>query len=131
MPSYKIFGCFGSDPSTNSFALRRRSAHCFHFVVIFGRSEYQRQTRTHRIIYQKTGAKLAGKAALKVGAKKIPVLGLAFGAAFATGRAMDGDWTGAGMELSSGAASCFPGAGTATSLAIDGALLARDLKAGR
>lgn len=80
---------------------------------------------------QKTGAKLAGKVALKVGAKKIPVLGLAFGAAFATGRAMDGDWTGAGMELSSGAASCFPGAGTATSLAIDGALLARDLKAGR
>ncbi len=80
---------------------------------------------------EKTGSKLLGWAAIKVGAKKIPILGAVFGAAFATGRAIKGDWTGAGMELTSGVASCVPGIGTAASLGIDGALIARDFAGGR
>lgn len=80
---------------------------------------------------KKTGAKIAGLTALKVGAKKIPILGAVFGTAFAAGRAAKGDWTGAGLEFCSGAASCAPGVGTAASLTIDGALLARDLAGGR
>lgn len=80
---------------------------------------------------QKTGTKIATKAALKTGAKKIPVIGAVCGAVFATTRAMDGDWTGAGMELSSGVASCFPGPGTAASLGIDAALIAKDIRSAR
>lgn len=80
---------------------------------------------------QKTGAKIATKAALKTGAKKIPVIGAVCGAVFATTRAMDGDWTGAGMELTSGVASCFPGPGTAASLGIDAALIAQDIRSAR
>lgn len=80
---------------------------------------------------KKTGAKIAGLTALKVGAKKIPILGAVFGTVFAAGRAAKGDWTGAGLEFCSGAASCAPGVGTAASLTIDGALLARDLAGGR
>ncbi len=80
---------------------------------------------------QKTGAKIATKAALKTGAKKIPVIGAVCGAVFATTRAMDGDWTGAGMELTSGVASCFPGPGTAASLGIDAALIAKDIRSAR
>lgn len=80
---------------------------------------------------KKTGAKIAGITAIKVGAKKIPILGAVFGTIFATGRALKGDWTGAGMEFCSGAVSCAPGVGTAGSLAIDAALLARDLAGSR
>lgn len=80
---------------------------------------------------QKTGAKIATKAALKTGAKKIPIIGAVCGAVFATTRAMDGDWTGAGMELTSGVASCFPGPGTAASLGIDAALIAKDIRSAR
>ena len=80
---------------------------------------------------QKTGAKIATKAALKTGAKKIPVIGAVCGAVFATTRAMDGDWTGAGMELTSGVASCFPGPGTAASLGIDATLIAKDIRSAR
>lgn len=80
---------------------------------------------------KKTGAKIAGVTAIKVGAKKIPILGAVFGTVFAAGRALKGDWTGAGLEFCSGAASCAPGVGTAASLTIDGALLARDLAGSR
>ena len=40
---------------------------------------------------------------------------------------MAGDWTGAALELASGAASTFPGAGTAAAVGIDAALIARDI----
>ena len=70
-----------------------------------------------------TAARAAGKSFLK----KIPLIGLLAGGAFAIDRAMRGDWTGAGMELASGAASTIPIAGTAASVGIDAALLARDL----
>ena len=80
---------------------------------------------------KKTGAKLATMTTLKVCGKKIPVLGAVLGAGFATHRAIKGDWTGAGMEFASGVVSCAPGPGTLASLAIDGALLAKDLKGSR
>ena len=84
---------------------------------------------------KKLGRKLGGKAISKVAGgalgkslgKKIPLLGLGLGALFAAQRAMQGDWTGAGLELASGTASMFPGIGTGASVGIDAALMARDI----
>ncbi len=81
-------------------------------------------------VAKKTGAKLGTKAALKVGVKKVPGIGLVFGTVFAGMSAVKGDWTGAGMEFCSGLASCVPGWGTATSFAIDAALIAREAQKG-
>lgn len=67
--------------------------------------------------------KTAGKALLK----KLPVIGLLAGVGFGVSRMMDGDKLGAAGEIASGAASMIPGLGTAASLGIDGALLARDI----
>ncbi|MDR3089857.1 MAG: phage tail tape measure protein [Desulfobulbaceae bacterium] len=67
-----------------------------------------------------------GKAALK----KIPLVGIVAGAGFGVVRLFDGDIKGAGLEVLSGAASAVPGLGTAASLGIDAALVARDLKGG-
>ena len=67
-------------------------------------------------------AKFAGKSALK----KLPLIGLGAGIAFGIGRAMDGDFNGAVMEIASGAASIVPGWGTAASVGIDAALLEKD-----
>ena len=66
------------------------------------------------------------KGGLKMGIKKIPIAGLLAGGVFAAQRAMAGDLAGAGMELASGGASMIPGFGTAASLGIDAALMARD-----
>ena len=66
------------------------------------------------------------KGGLKMGIKKIPVAGLLAGALFAGQRAMAGDWAGAGLELASGAAGTVPGIGTAASVGIDAALMAKD-----
>ena len=77
----------------------------------------------------KAGAKTAGKAVGKSLLKKIPGLGLLFGAGFAVSKAMAGDFTGAGMELASGAMSIVPGIGTAGSVAMDAAIMARDMGA--
>lgn len=73
-------------------------------------------------------AKLGGKALGKTLLKKIPLIGLLAGVGFGINRAMKGDWVGAGLEIASGAASTIPGAGTAASLGIDAALIARDIK---
>lgn len=75
----------------------------------------------------KEGAKVAGKFGAKSLIKKIPLIGALAGLGFGASRAMDGDWTGAGMEVASGIAGIVPGVGTAASLGIDGALLARDM----
>jgi hypothetical protein len=61
--------------------------------------------------------------------KKIPGVGLVAGGVFAAQRAMAGDWTGAGLELASGAAGTIPGVGTAASVGLDAALAARDMGA--
>jgi len=66
------------------------------------------------------------KGGLKMGIKKVPVAGLLAGALFAGQRAMAGDWGGAALELASGAAGTVPGVGTAASVGIDAALMAKD-----
>lgn len=71
----------------------------------------------------KAGAKGLGKSLLK----KIPGVGLVAGGAFAAGRAMKGDFLGAGLELASGVAGTLPGLGTAASVGIDAALAGRDI----
>ena len=71
-------------------------------------------------------AKGVGKGLGKAALKKIPAIGLLAGALFAGQRAMAGDLTGAGLELASGGASLIPGLGTAASVGIDAALMARD-----
>lgn len=78
---------------------------------------------------EKTAAKVAGKSGVKSLLKKIPGISLAAGGLFAAQRYMAGDKVGAGMELASGAAGTFPGAGTAASVGIDAALAARDMGA--
>jgi hypothetical protein len=71
----------------------------------------------------KGAAKVTGKSLLK----KIPVIGAAASGIFAIDRASKGDWLGAGMELASGGAALVPGLGTAASIGIDAALIARDI----
>jgi hypothetical protein len=73
----------------------------------------------------KTAAKTVGKSIIK----KIPLVGLAAGGVFAAQRALQGDWSGAGLELASGAAGTVPGFGTAASIGLDAALAARDITA--
>ena len=72
----------------------------------------------------------AAKGVGKMLGKAIPGVGLAFGAADAYNRAKKGDWLGAGMAGASGLASLVPGIGTAASLGLDAANLARDYKHG-
>ena len=77
----------------------------------------------------KSVGKIAGKGIAKSLGKKIPLVGLGLGAIFAAQRALKGDFVGAGLELASGAASTVPGIGTAGSVGIDAALMARDMGA--
>ena len=72
--------------------------------------------------------KIATKGGGKLLAKKIPLVGLVLGTAFAVDRAAKGDMAGAAMEFLSGAASTVPGWGTAASVAIDAALIGKDVK---
>lgn len=78
---------------------------------------------------KKAGLRVGGKSLIKSGLKKIPGLGLIAGGAFAAGRALKGDFVGAGLELASGAAGTLPGIGTAASVGIDAALAAKDMGA--
>tara|TARA_R110001606_G_C15385111_1_gene650890 strand:+ start:1114 stop:3501 length:2388 start_codon:yes stop_codon:yes gene_type:complete len=71
--------------------------------------------------------KSAGKVGIKSLLKKIPILGALIGMGLAYKRYKEGDWLGAGGELLSGLVSIFPGIGTVASVAIDGALAARDM----
>jgi len=75
----------------------------------------------------KVAVKSAGKGLGKSVLKKIPLVGLGLGAAFAIDRLRGGDWSGALMELGSGAASMIPGVGTAVSVALDAGLIAKDV----
>ena len=100
-------------------------------------------TRTMTALGGRTGARIASrlgmrfsrKAATSIGgkmlAKKIPFLGAGLGAIFAAQRLAKGDWGGALLELGSGVASSFPGVGTAISVGLDSALLAKDLMGGQ
>lgn len=76
----------------------------------------------------KRAVKEAGEAASKRMLKRIPVISLVCGVILGAGRLYAGDhWTLAVAEVASGVAGCFPGPGTAASLAIDGALLVIDI----
>ena len=75
----------------------------------------------------KQAARIAGKGVAKSLAKKIPLLGAVAGVAFGIERAMKGDFLGAVGEVASGVASTVPGVGTAISVGIDGALMAKDI----
>ena len=85
----------------------------------------------------KTGGKGLMKGLGKFGGKsflkKIPIVGLGLGAAFAAGRLLSNppDWMGAALDLGSGAASMIPGVGTAVSLAMDAGTMVRDHKKGQ
>ena len=77
----------------------------------------------------KGGVKAGTKTGLKglgMFAKKIPIVGILAGLGFGLSRLLEGDIAGAGLEVASGAASTLPGAGTAASVGIDAALMARD-----
>jgi len=76
----------------------------------------------------KVVAKTAGKTLLKSAIKKIPVIGFIAGLGFGLHKLAKGDFTGAAMEVSSGAMSIVPGIGTAGSVAMDVAIAARDVK---
>ena len=69
-------------------------------------------------------ARAAGKSLLK----KIPGFGLLAGGAFAVGKLLEGDTTGAFLELASGGASLVPGGGTVASAGIDVAILMREME---
>lgn len=74
-------------------------------------------------IATKTAPKMIGKSLLK----KIPIIGALAGIGFGISRLMDGDLLGAAGEVASGLAGTIPGAGTAASVGIDAALIARDV----
>ena len=79
----------------------------------------------------KQAAKLTGKAGLRSFVKKIPVIAGIAGIGFGIQRALEGDFFGAGLEITSGLLGAVSpltgGAGTGLSYAIDGFLLGRDL----
>ena len=72
-----------------------------------------------------TAAKAAGKGLLRF----LPGVGLVIGAADAMGRAGRGDYGGAALALGSGVAGLIPGIGSAASIAMSGALIAKDMGA--
>ena len=72
------------------------------------------------------GLKALSPAGAKMMLKKIPVLGLLFGAYYGVKRMMNGDFLGGILELGSGIASLFPGLGTGISIATDVALAGLD-----
>ena len=83
--------------------------------------------KVQKKVSQKAAQKIVGKAIMKGGAKKVPILGAVMGGIFGLGRLMKGDVKGALLEVASGVASTIPGAGTAVSIGIDGALMAKDI----
>ena len=77
----------------------------------------------------KQGSKLSVKAGAKSLVKKLPIIGAIAGVAFGIQRALEGDFFGAGLEVTSGMLGLMPGLGSGIGLGIDGFLLARDLNA--
>ena len=90
---------------------------------------------TNKIL--KTVAKEGGEQALETGSKllvkntvgKIPIASAVLGTGLAVKELMEGDVIGAIGEFTSGLAATIPGYGTAASVAIDAALLGRDIMA--
>ena len=74
----------------------------------------------------KNAGKMAGKGVLKSVLKKIPIIAGIAGIGFGIQRALEGDFLGAGLEITSGLLGAT-GVGSGLSFGIDGFLLARDL----
>ena len=70
---------------------------------------------------------IAGKATLATGLKSVPVLGALAGIGFGVNSLMKGDPVAAGLHVASGFASIIPGVGTAASVGLSGAAVARDM----
>lgn len=68
-----------------------------------------------------------GEATLKSIAKKLPGVSVVAAGVLAADRANAGDYVGASMEVASGVAGSVPVVGTVASIAIDAALMARDM----
>jgi hypothetical protein len=97
-------------------------------VKVAGREAAEVAVESGVKVAGREAAEAVGKKALgKTLLKKIPGIGLLMGAGFAIDKMLEGDFTGAGLELASGAASTVPGIGTAASFAIDAASAARDI----
>ena len=86
-------------------------------------------TKTAAKTSAKSIAKLGSKTLLKSVLKKIPIVGALTGIGLGLMRAMSGDYSGAALELASGAAGTIPGIGTVASIGIDTALMAKDMGA--
>ena len=79
----------------------------------------------------KVVAKTAGKTLLKSAIKKIPLIGFVAGLGFGLHKLAKGDFSGAAMEVASGAMSIVPGIGTAGSVAMDVAIAKKDIDAAK
>ena len=79
----------------------------------------------------KVVAKTAGKTLLKSAIKKIPLIGFVAGLGFGLHKLAKGDFTGAAMEVASGAMSIVPGIGTAGSVGMDLAIAKKDIDAAK
>ena len=69
---------------------------------------------------------LATKGALATGLKGVPVLGALVGIGFGVNALMKGDPVAAGLHVASGLASTLPGLGTAASVGLSAAAIARE-----
>ena len=141
-PGSRLKDLFGSASDMGKFGLRRGKTLLKRMI---GRSGRRALARAGRIgakairpvgvlggkivskLMGKSAAKIAGKGIAKSLAKKIPLLGAVAGVAFGIERAMKGDFVGALGEVASGVASTVPGVGTAISVGIDAALVAKDI----
>ena len=75
----------------------------------------------------KAVAKASSKAVFKSVIKKIPLVSAVAGVGFGIERCLKGEWKEAGGEVLSGVLGCFPGVGTAASVAVDAGLLYSDI----
>lgn len=89
------------------------------------------EKETAKAVDEKIAKKVGGAAGKSI-SKKIPLIGLGAAGGFAVDRIVDGDYVGAGMEMASGILGTLGaitfGAGTAASVGVDAALLARDIE---
>jgi hypothetical protein len=73
-------------------------------------------------------AKISSNQTGKIAVKKVPAIGFFVGIGLGSCRLLSGDFSGAVLEVASGAASTFPGSGTVCSYGIDSLLLMKDVK---
>lgn len=89
------------------------------------------EKETAKAVDEKIAKKVGGSVSKSI-SKKIPLVGLGLAGGFAVDRIMEGDYVGAGMEMTSGILGTLGaltfGAGTVASVVVDAALLKRDIE---